>query len=37
VGRLRLGGKIPFIADDVQVAAVGGFAVFIFVMIFWSH
>jgi hypothetical protein len=37
VGRLRLGGKIPFIADDVHVAAVGGFAVFIFVMIFWLH
>jgi hypothetical protein len=37
VGRLRLGGKVPFIPEDVQVGAVGGFAVFIFIMIFWGH
>lgn len=36
-GSLHLGGKVPVIKTDVQVAAVGGFAIFIFVMIFWSH
>lgn len=35
VGSLYLGGKMPVI--KTQVAAVGGFAIFIFVMIFWSH
>jgi len=36
VGKLHLGGKIPGISE-LQIAAVGGFAVFIFVMIFWTH
>jgi hypothetical protein len=36
VGKLHLGGRIPGI-NDVHIAAFGGFAVFIFVMIFWAH
>jgi hypothetical protein len=37
VGNLHLGGRIPGLETDVKVAAVGGFAVFVFVMLFWSH
>jgi hypothetical protein len=36
LGRLHLGGTVPYLSD-VQIAAAGGFAVFIFVMIFWAH
>lgn len=36
VGGLHLGGKVPVITTDVRTAAVGSFAMFIFVMIFWS-
>jgi hypothetical protein len=36
VGNLHLGGKLPGL-DDVRIAAVGGFAVFAFIMLFWSH
>ena len=36
VGNLNLGGRLPGF-DDVRIAAVGGFAVFAFIMLFWSH
>jgi hypothetical protein len=33
-GSLQLGGKVPF-ANDIQIAAVGGFAAFVFTFIAW--
>jgi hypothetical protein len=36
VGKLHLGGRIPGL-EDVHIASAGGFAVFVFVMLFWPH
>jgi hypothetical protein len=41
-GRLRLEGRLPAIAngiagDNFTIGAVGGFAVFVFVWLFWAH
>lgn len=33
-GSLQLGGKVPF-ANDIQIAAVGGFAAFVFTFMAW--